>query len=251
MIHIGMIIIFVLVLILIVFVYKKEYFINTKLFDELQIYAINLERRPDKKKNIENELHKYNLNYIIYKAIDGRMLDVDNMIKNKQNIVTNRKLRNTEYGCYLSHVNIWKDFLKSNKKFCLVLEDDAVLCHDFIKKLYILLSDLNKKENENVDGVYMNENARCIKFFGDNCNNKKTVNTMNYINKSQYLGYGMYGYLLTKNGIIKILPYINPITKPIDVLLHDLNFENKITIHKTADPYIMVRNLSDSDTQKE
>jgi len=246
---IGLIIIILLIFIL--FIYKNEYFINTDLFDELQIYAINLKRRPDKRKNIEDELNKYQLKYNIYDAVDGRLLDIDKMIQNKEIVVTDRKLKNNEYGCYLSHINIWKDFLKSNKKYCLVFEDDAVLCHDFNNKLYTLLYDLNKKENENVDGVYMNENARCLRFFGDKCNQKEIVLTMNFINKSKYLGYGMYGYILTRNGINKIVPFINPITKPIDVLLHELNFENKIIIHKTSDPYVMVRTLNDSDTQRE
>jgi glycosyl transferase family 25 len=248
--NIGIILIVILVL-LILFIYKNEYFTNTNLFDDLEIYAINLKRRPDKKINIENELNKYNLKYNIYEAVDGRSLDIDKMITEKQIVVTNRKLRNTEYGCYLSHINIWNNFMKSNKKYCLILEDDAVLCHNFTNKLYTLLYDLNKKENENIDGIYMNEHARCIRFFGNNCNNKESVPTMNFVNKSKYLGYGMYGYLLTRNGITKILPFINPITKPIDVVLHDLNFDGKIIIHKTADPYIMVRSLSDSDTQKE
>jgi len=247
--YIGIIVILLLLLLLLV-TFNNEYFTNTDLFDDLQIYAINLKRRPDKRENIENELKKYNFEYIIYDAVDGRELDLDKMIGEEQINATNR-LRNTEYGCYFSHINVWNDFLKTNKKYCLILEDDAVFNYDFKNKLYTLLYDLNRKENENVDGVYINDNARCYRFFGNDCNNKEIVPTMNFVNKSKYLGYGMYGYVMTRNGINKTLPYTIPITTQIDVLMHNLNYEGKITIYKTVDPFITVRSLVDSDTQKE
>jgi glycosyl transferase family 25 len=40
-------------------------------------------------------------------------------------------MRTGEIGCYLSHRQVWMDFLASDEKLCLVIEDDVTLHADF------------------------------------------------------------------------------------------------------------------------
>lgn len=40
-------------------------------------------------------------------------------------------MRAGEMGCYLSHRQVWRDFLKTPEPLCLVLEDDVLLSNDF------------------------------------------------------------------------------------------------------------------------
>ena len=37
-------------------------------------------------------------------------------------------------GCSLSHISLWREFLKSNKNYCLILEDDCVIKKNELEK---------------------------------------------------------------------------------------------------------------------
>lgn len=68
-----------------------------------KIIYINLDKRPDRKNEIENELNKYNLNYERYSAIEHP---------------------NGAIGCSYSHLNVLKIAKENNYKNILILEDD-------------------------------------------------------------------------------------------------------------------------------
>jgi glycosyl transferase family 25 len=163
----------ILAILIIIFVYlnKSENFSDNNLddLDNLDIYVINLLTRPEKKIYIKNQLYENKLKYIMFEAIDGTQLDIDILYRdgilyqNKDN--TKRNLRKGEIGCALSHIIIWSKMLSSNKKYFLILEDDAILVENFKEKLTSILNDV---ENKDWDMLYLNEN--CNRHFKNLCN---------------------------------------------------------------------------------
>lgn len=53
----------------------------------------------------------------------------------------------------LKHLGIWQEFLKSDKPYCLVFEDDVFLARDFVAKLKMCLAELGSTERKAV--VYL------------------------------------------------------------------------------------------------
>ena len=188
---------------------------NNNLVDNLDIYIVNLKIRTNRRLLIEKELCKHNLNGIFYNAVDGNKLDIkqleykkiiDISYNKKNNIV---QLTRGEIGCSLSHYNIWKYLLESDKEYFLILEDDAVLVDNFKSKLNNLL---NEVKNSKWDMIYLIEN--CKRLF-NNCDGPLyTPNTKRPIN----IGYGTWGYLIKKEFVKKCIDYF-PIIYPIDVYI--------------------------------
>ena len=93
-----------------------------------QTYLINLDRATERLKLMELEFNKCNLSYERIAAVDAKKLTDDlYTIDNKYD----RDFVPGEIGCYLSHVNTLKQFLKSPYQFALILEDDAILDSNF------------------------------------------------------------------------------------------------------------------------
>ena len=83
-------------------------------FDE--IYIINLERRPDRKKRISSTLDDLGLSYKIINAVDGQKLTKAHLqelgieiLPNYKDPYRGRSLTLGEIGCFLSHFIIWVD----------------------------------------------------------------------------------------------------------------------------------------------
>ena len=106
---------------------NKEY--RFKL-NELKILYVNLDRRADRRKNIEGELKRLGLKGTRISAVDGQSLSPD-----EQDYWMDRKNFNTlsrtpskvfgRVGCYLSHLKLMKYALDNRIAPLLVLEDDC------------------------------------------------------------------------------------------------------------------------------
>ena len=87
----------------------------------IEIFVINLARRPDRLGFMNRQLGDLGLSYTRVEAIDG-FADEDFGYP-----AAHPRLSKGEYACYLSHVKAWKLFIASGAERCLVLEDDVVL----------------------------------------------------------------------------------------------------------------------------
>jgi GR25 family glycosyltransferase involved in LPS biosynthesis len=214
------------ILLLSLYVIYNTYIVDYNYIDDLvkdlDIYVINLEKRKNKKDKIMNEMAKYKLKANIFNGIDGEKLNLDDLEKdnvinrnyNKKNNI--KELRRGEIGCSLSHFEVWKKLLKSDKNYCLILEDDAYFVDDFKNKLNIIL---NEVKDSKWDILYLNEN--CTRYF-KNCDGKPyTKNTI----RPENIGYGMYGYIIKKDFIKKCTDFL-PIIYPVDVYLSNKEKEN-------------------------
>lgn len=157
---------------------------------DCKIFVINLKRDVEKLKNMKSLLE--NLNYEIIEAVDGKKLNNDEFIINKDFFTPYDKsiLKLGEVGCSLSHINIWKKIVNENLDRVIILEDDLESIPDFniinnIKSTYDLLYLIRKKVN--------------------NCNEKIVEKLNNFDIVEPSFSYWTSGYVLTLNGAKKLL----------------------------------------------
>lgn len=100
----------------------------------MKTYVVNMEKDTHKRAQIEAQLAQHpELDYQIWKAVEGRKLSVE---EQKKMILPQFKQRYGKSaslpaaGCSLSHLGIYKHMAENDLKYALVLEDDARLSSD-------------------------------------------------------------------------------------------------------------------------
>lgn len=99
------------------------------------IYIISLSPEHPRVVALVESLNHYGFSFEIIKAFDGRKLDLalcpiyDGAASRAY---MGRELVGGEIGCYLSHLNAAKAFLKSSSDAAIVLEDDAMITSELI-----------------------------------------------------------------------------------------------------------------------
>jgi len=171
---------------------------------------INLARRPDRKKNIEDQLKQIDYKGPVERidAIDAMYLDIPNL-SNK--LVTRKGINSAlnknnglytfltkgSIGCALSHRVAWEKVIKGNDEYVLILEDDIWFDKYFNKKL------------ENIMGIVPSYD---ILYLG----NSGYYNNLEgkYLDMPN-LVYGLFGYIINKKAATLLLSAF-PITYQID-----------------------------------
>ena len=106
-----------------------------------KIYVINLKRETERRENIVKELKKQNINkFEIIDAIDGKKIKksrLDSLISKNKNFINpiNTYMNSPEICSALSHIKVYKKFLKTNYEYALIFEDDAVFLNNFSDNL--------------------------------------------------------------------------------------------------------------------
>ena len=208
---------FFIFLILILLCYKKNEIIkggNKDIIDKLdKIYFINLDKSKDRLDKMLEQSKDFDLNLTRYPAIYGKDINRNKLIKNKI-LHKKNELRNGELGVTLSHINIWKESLKNNNEYILVLEDDILFCDNFKNEL----NKYYKQIPEDWDIIYLG---------GSRMKGKKiSENILKLVyDKIPNAGtnMGAYAMLLNKKSIKKLLSLMTPIITPIDLQIAQNN----------------------------
>jgi glycosyl transferase family 25 len=87
----------------------------------MQIFLINLDRRPDRLAHMGAQLNHHNLSYVRIAAIDGAAYPD----------AAPGQLQNSQIACTRSHRLCWKQLAESGEPYALILEDDLVLSARF------------------------------------------------------------------------------------------------------------------------
>ena len=110
---------------------------------DLLVLVINLDRSPERLKRMAERLNHLPFEWQRLPAIDGGALselrheEVDENLYERQH---GKPLARAEVGCYLSHVTAMKQFLRSDKHYLLLFEDDAYPEEAFVAVLEELLN---------------------------------------------------------------------------------------------------------------
>jgi len=197
----------------------------THIPNKINFKIINLERRPDRKKNIIQNLTDSGISdeqYEFINAVDGEKLEPTQELFDlfKENDFGNRK---GVIGCALSHYNLWKQLIDDkNNEYYLIMEDDFSLCSNFKTKIDSLKYDFTSKDFIFL-GYHMFENDRQeVKDIYDN-DLLETIK-VTALNKKIYIG-GFFTYSINKNGAKILVNYIenNGIKHGIDYLIKIIN----------------------------
>jgi GR25 family glycosyltransferase involved in LPS biosynthesis len=198
---------------------KKDNYDNKISFFDKVIY-INLDRRKNRKLNIETQLKKYIKDYERFPAQDGQKLNLQllspDFIKKEKihEVLSDNKtfgitLTKGAIGCALSHKKIWEMVAQSNYEKVLVVEDDIK-----INKNIYLFQKLYDKFPKDWDIIYLGS--------GQYIKDKK-------ISKNIYKlkhAYQTIGYVINNKSAKKLLKGVFPLTQQIDSSIykvHDLN----------------------------
>ena len=195
------------------------------------IYCINLKERKDRKKHVEKEFSKIDIqpNDVIFLKF---------YLHKKGGI----------YGCYDSHSKVWNDFYTSHhdKEICIVFEDDFQVNEK--SKLYLKKAIQFVEKNKNkIDILFLHD---YFIEYNDN-HNKKHIN-----NKYFTRGYGFltHAYIITRKYINSILEKNNNKLPKSNGINFDMNInfnENDILYSKNLyfckDPVFIQKDYSKSN----
>lgn len=111
-----------------------------------KIFVINLDERPDKFKNAEDQLIAQNFKCERISAIRGSNLTKVHIQQAYDEAANKKHYMKTmsvgEIGCYLSHRAAWQKIVNENLDYAIILEDDCKL-EDNFKKLPTLIEQLS------------------------------------------------------------------------------------------------------------
>jgi len=160
------------------------------------------------------------------------------------------KLNDSEISLFLHHYECFKKIIENQADFALILEDDVILCDNFIEKLNNYITQLP----ENIDML----------FIGDGCNlhieKHKLIPNKNIYEKCLYpTSWGGNGasrcsdsYIITKKCANKMCEYINnlkyEITLPIDWWLNVATRDNNFKVY-WAEPTIVTQGTQNGTFQ--
>ena len=193
-----------------------------------RIFYINLDRRLERDQNVKSELTKHNLLNIPnmvdrISAVDGSQLDLDtvpNTIITSDGIINAKSktgrvgisLTPGAIGCALSHRKAWTKIRDDPSiQTALILEDDIQLEKDFVPILKYYLETVKNK----YDVLFLGYHPATIKYMQINKMNESEL----FFQTSKV--YGLFGYVVTKNGAKKLLKIFPNKVKPTTVLLID------------------------------
>lgn len=145
----------------------------------IKIYVINMEKNADRLISFTQMMAKLNLSFERYNAVNGSLY--------------NPKYRSKgEYGCMMSHKNLWKKILNDKEEAAIIFEDDCIISPKYTIEE---TRDIVREQYQNgIDGKYdIFYLGKCL----DMCNYhvKQSVNVV-----QTYHPMCTHSYILTKHG---------------------------------------------------
>lgn len=188
------------------------------MMNQTKVYIINLKKDIEKKEYMLDLVKKYFSNYSIFEAVYGKelsteytnsLLDFTKMQKHLK-----RNLTSGEVGCSLSHIKIYEDMINNDTEKALILEDDI----SFDNNLSETINYINKLDL-NWDIILLGHHTHFSRLIDTKISfwskKYKLSNSYDLLRPSE-IGYGTYGYLISKNGAKKLLDELKTFYKPID-----------------------------------
>lgn len=212
---------------------------NGQKIADFNIKVINLKRREDRLKLVTEQLQNECLPFDVFEAVDGSQLTLTDEMKHmfKDNDFNYRR---GIIGCALSHYYLWKELVKSNNKYYLIMEDDVKFCNDFRNKLSSIEKYLHTKailflgyhmfeHNRKEHTRYLKESDRII---------------IDYLKKDLFIG-GTHCYSITKSAAQSLIDYIDifGIKNGIDYLIGKK--QNDVSVYETI-PHLTFAEYSTS-----
>lgn len=183
----------------------------------IPIIVISLPNAKYRRDNIEVQSRVWGLRMTILDATDGRILDLNELVKLKilnGNAVKHAQMHQGDLGCYLSHYRALEAIEKTGQPIGMIMEDDFKIMDEW-KNLSEYLKNIPK--DIDWDFIYLGYNTP----YGKQLNNwwilGQNTNLMG-------LNSGAWAYLVNASSIPKLKKLFIPINKHCerDVLVRNL-----------------------------
>lgn len=185
--------------------------INISPQNQIAVYLINLDRSPDRLEKITPLIKQLDYPTIRIPAVDARkMSDEDIRSYLKIEAYKHIPFRAGEIGCYLSHLQTWKEFLASDFEFALILEDDIHFTPKIFKETITdVLSHKDKWDVCSFDMGQLNIKRTSLSYVHLNDNRSLVL----YLSKPICAG----AYIINKKAAQKYISHALPIKMAVDV----------------------------------
>jgi GR25 family glycosyltransferase involved in LPS biosynthesis len=221
--------------------------INSNLYKNDYVnYVISL-NYPDKLLKQLSEKHR--LNPILFNGIDGKKCS-DDIIKHNFTTFYRYFGPKGSIGCALSHINVWKTFLKTNKKYAVVFEDDIIL-NDSDRMLSELIPFYIQQTPKDFDILYLGSlgSDNTPNFFTISMNllnmSAKFKDINNYI-KCPEVALATHAYVISRGGAQKLLENLHgKVHNHIDYCIQNL-YSKGILNNYITKPRLLYQSSTDS-----
>ena len=203
------------------FIYYKFFKItfNETLIENMAMYYINLDRSTNRKRSMEIMCANQGINPERFPGIDGKLLDLDDpkyekalkkikwwfLIENRKNV--------GHFGCYLSHMALFEKFLKTDKEYCFILEDDAeILVTDIKQEIIKNMNNLPRGWDILLLGYEVNGGPNGYKEVREG--NKDTKLKNGLLNLNYFTG--LQGYIINRKSAKKLIENLQELDWIID-----------------------------------
>ncbi len=109
----------------------------------MDIYLISLNKDVMRREKLKLDFSVYYRNMFWIKAIDGRELPAKDYFfyANQYYREHRRLIAPSEVGCALSHIKAYKEFLKTDEEYCLIIEDDIIGGDQEISRIFKIIDE--------------------------------------------------------------------------------------------------------------
>lgn len=204
------------------------------------IKLVNLKRRTDRLTEMTKKFKEQGLTFDVFEAVDGSQITLteaqelmfkDNDFRSKRGVI----------GCALSHYQLWKELVKSDCSYYIIIEDDAEFCNNFADKLSHILDHITSKEI--IFMGYLKTKKNKLDFF-DTYNVESDTTKIESLKGDLYVG-GTHCYSITKEGANGLIDFIDMhgIPHGIDYLMAKL--QKVVPVYETV-PHLAFAEWQDS-----
>ena len=189
-----------------------------------KIYYINLDKSTERRRFIENQFEKHNINITRISAVYGKELPRHFLKKTKKShqiLCHFPYLNDGEIGLTKTYFDLWKTVSFQDEEFAIILEDDALLTQSFFIDLQKILELVSENDFIDISGR---------KGFW-------LLNINKYLSKYLVPSLQTTGQILGKKAAKKMRDNLNSYYAPIDVLKQDV-FKHKVNVYTTNKIYV-------------
>lgn len=218
---------------------------------DVPVYIISLRESIERRERVVANCLAFGINPVVIDAVNGKLLKEDEIKRfyNDKGAMDylGRSLLAGEIGCTLSHIKIYSEMVNNDVPTALILEDDAVLCKDFLIALSLCL-EFSKSWDLILMGHYYrfegNKEIESITSFWQ----QQKLSEKFKLKRLAGPGLGTHGYLITNQGARKLLKELNPFYRPIDRYTTDNKILNIYALLPTViKPDLSFNSLIDFD----
>ena len=239
-----------------------------------KIYVVTLDRTPQRYEEAKQNLQLANLTFSRFSGTDGYNMKV--VDKNSSEILNGKEWWNSckkaqklgqkltyevycdnnienniqisacpspgEIGCYCSMRRVWKDILKNNHKYVLILEDDTKIQKKDLKTFKSQINSLISNTPLNWDVIYLHLHNRNDKLYPARKIHDKTENEYVWgINRDPEYSLGStIAYIVNRSFAEKMYIYSERMNFPIDMQIADAINKRVINGYKAKKQLVIV-----------